>query len=128
VEISSGYDHPLNPGLLAFTISGTPTAIENAKLQIFYAVVRAGVIMLLAIAHTLTVLHAVSWHTACLVGRLHEGQVRGQLPDPQHWHRPAGARPVRPGQRQAGLRACRHLLPAQDHGHRRHQHYGRGRG
>lgn len=38
VEISSGYDHPLNPGLLAFTISGTPTAIENAKLQIFYAV------------------------------------------------------------------------------------------
>jgi hypothetical protein len=51
VEISSGYDHPLNPGLLAFTISGTPTAIENAKLQIFYAVVRAGVVMPLAIAH-----------------------------------------------------------------------------
>lgn len=51
MEISSGYDHPLNPGLLAFTISGTPTAIENAKLQIFYAVVRAGVIMPQAIAH-----------------------------------------------------------------------------
>jgi hypothetical protein len=42
VEISNGYDNPLNPGLLSFTISGTPTAIENAKLQIFYAVVRTG--------------------------------------------------------------------------------------
>jgi hypothetical protein len=46
------------------------------------------------------------------VGWLHEGQVRGQLPYPQHRHRAAGARPVRSRQRSAGLWTRRHLLPA----------------